>query len=253
MASDDSPFQITACCADHIGDRQDQQDRVAILTSPHRPGSLLAVVADGMGGRTGGRLASDQVIATARNLFDERPEPGIDGRSLLAAIVAETHTIIRLTAVAAEKDPHSTFVALLVQGRRADWAYVGDSRLFHFRDGTLQHRTIDHSYGSAINAQGELIEGGPERRRFRSVLFSAVGARSGLRVDHGEADGLRAGDRFVLASDGLWNYVKEAEMASLLQDLPARDATRRMVDLARERARGKGDNLSLAVIKMEPA
>ncbi len=253
MPSDAATFKITACSADHIGDRQDQQDRVAVLTSRYWPGSLLALVADGMGGRTGGRLASDQVIATARNLFDDRPEAGMDGRGLLGAIVSEAHTVIRLTAVAAEKEPHSTLVALLVQGRRADWVHVGDSRLLHFLDGALLHRTIDHSYGSTLNASGALIEGGPERRRFRSVLFSALGARSELRIDYGEADGLRAGDSFVLASDGLWTYVKEPEMASLLQDLPAREAAQRMVDLARARARGKGDNLSLVVIKMEPA
>ncbi|MFN9806326.1 MAG: serine/threonine-protein phosphatase, partial [Betaproteobacteria bacterium] len=54
-------FKVAACIADHIGDRAEQQDRVALLTSPRNPGTLMAVVADGMGGRTGGRMASDQV------------------------------------------------------------------------------------------------------------------------------------------------------------------------------------------------
>ena len=51
-------FKVTACTAEHIGDRPDQQDRVAVLTSPRHPNSVLAVVSDGMGGRTGGRMAA---------------------------------------------------------------------------------------------------------------------------------------------------------------------------------------------------
>ena len=55
-----SSFQVNACVATHIGDRQDQQDRVAIITSPRNPGALLAIVADGMGGRTGGRAGAQE-------------------------------------------------------------------------------------------------------------------------------------------------------------------------------------------------
>jgi len=98
-------FKLTACVADHIGDRQDQQDRVAILTSRHYPGTLMAVVADGMGGRSGGRLASDQVMSTAKNLFDALPDHGTTTRDLLTQIATEAHAVIRLTALASEKEP----------------------------------------------------------------------------------------------------------------------------------------------------
>ena len=141
--------QSTLCVATHIGDRQDQQDRVAIITSPRNPGAVLAIVADGMGGRTGGRKAADQVISTAENLFQDMSHRDSTLRDLLLHLAAEAHTIIRLTAIAAEKEPHSTLCALIIQKQSAVWAHVGDSRLYYFRGGKLMHRTEDHTYAAA--------------------------------------------------------------------------------------------------------
>jgi len=245
-----SNFKISACVAEHIGDRLDQQDRVAILTSPHHPGTLMALLADGMGGRSGGRMASDQVLATAKNLFQELPDRGTTLRDILGQIATEAHAVIRLTALASEKEPHSTLVALIVQRDCAVWVHAGDSRLYHFRNGALEHRTIDHSFGSQLDADGQLIEGGPETERFKNILFSAIGIGHELRLDYGEVQDLRPGDSFVLASDGLWAYFSEREIGAIVHQLPARDAAESLVRLARERAQGGGDNLSVAIVKL---
>jgi len=247
-----SSFKVIACVAEHIGDRSDQQDRVAILTSPHHPGTLMALLADGMGGRSGGRIASDQVLATAKNLFQELPDRSKTMREMLGQIATEAHAVIRLTALASEKEPHSTIVALIVQRDSAIWVHAGDSRLYHFRDGALAHKTIDHSYGSQLNAEGQLVEGGPETERYKNILFSAIGIGHELRLDYGEVQDLRPGDSFVLASDGLWAYFSEREMGAIVHQLPARDAAEALVYQARERARGGGDNLSVAIVKLVP-
>ncbi|SPE25332.1 Protein serine/threonine phosphatase [Burkholderiales bacterium] len=244
-------FKVTACVAEHIGDRADQQDRVAILTSPHHPGTLMALLADGMGGRSGGRMASDQVLATAKNLFQELPDQGTTARDMLGQIASEAHAVIRLTALASEKEPHSTLVALLLQRDCAVWVHAGDSRLYYFRDGSLVHKTIDHSYGSQLDAEGKLVEGGPETERFKNILFSAIGIGHELRLDYGQAQELQPGDSFVLASDGLWAYFSEREIGAAAHRHPAREAAESLVRQARERARGYGDNLSVAIIKLE--
>jgi len=244
-------FKVTACVADHIGDRKDQQDRVAVLTSPNRPGTLLALIADGMGGRSGGRMASDQVMATAQNLFQELPDKGAPTRELLRQIATESHAVIRLTALASEKEPHSTLVAVLLQKESATWIHVGDSRLYHFRDGALVSKTIDHSYGSRLNAEGQLVEGGPETDRYKNILFSALGIGHDLRLDIGEVTDLRPGDCFLLASDGLWAYFTERELGNIVQNAPVREASQTLITLARERAQGGGDNLSVAIVKLE--
>jgi serine/threonine protein phosphatase PrpC len=61
------PIIVDACAAQHQGDRKEQQDRVAIFPHPSKKGVALAVVADGMGGHTGGALAAAQVIHTSKN------------------------------------------------------------------------------------------------------------------------------------------------------------------------------------------
>ncbi len=244
-------FKVTACVAEHVGDRADQQDRVAILTSPQRPGAILALVADGMGGRSGGRMASDQVMSTAKSLFDEPPDKEQSETEFLRQIAEESHSVIRLTAIASEKEPHSTLVAVLIQSGSAVWVHAGDSRLYHFRDGVLAHKTVDHSYGSRIASDGTLVEGGPETSRYKNILFSAIGIGHELRVDFGELRNLRAGDAFVLSSDGLWAYFSESEIGLTVHQLSPREAAQQLIDEARERAKGYGDNLSIAIVKLE--
>jgi serine/threonine protein phosphatase PrpC len=257
MSSSEAPkpgsrFKVTACVADHIGDRADQQDRVALFTSEHRPGCLLAVLADGMGGRSGGRLASDQVLSTAGNLFDAPPEHGQEPRELLSQIANEAHAVIRLTAIASEKEPHSTLVALHLHREAAIWIHAGDSRLYHVRGGRLAQRTIDHSYASRITADGRLVEVGAVTDRLKNVLFSALGIGHELRLDFGSVTDLQAGDAFLLGSDGLWAHFTDREIAATVSRHPVREAAQVLVDEARRRARGGGDNLSIALVKLEP-
>lgn len=246
-----SRFKVTACIAEHVGDRTDQQDRVALLTSRRNPGALLAIVADGMGGRSGGRMASDQVIATAESLFNELSEKDASLRGLLEQIAAEAHTVIRLTAIASEMEPHSTIVALIVKKDYAIWAHAGDSRLYFFRAGRLVLRTQDHTYAAKLRAEGKLPAAEAAARKYKNVLVSALGISRDPQLEIGEATDLRVGDAFLLASDGLWAYFEDHELGSLLHSLPPRAASDHLVRIARERAQGHGDNLALAIVKLE--
>src|SRR3954469_14433739 len=139
-------LQIEAATGTHIGDKKEQQDRLAVLPGMRGQGSLLALVADGMGGLTGGTMAAEQVISTARQLFDTWAPATEPGETLLRTVAEEAHVAIRLCRFTSEQEPHSTLAALLVQGERADWAHSGDSRVYHFRGDALLYRTVDHSY-----------------------------------------------------------------------------------------------------------
>lgn len=246
-------FTVNACVATHIGDRQDQQDRVAIITSPRNPGALLAIVADGMGGRTGGRLAADQVISTAENLFQDMSHRDSTLRDLLLHLAAEAHTIIRLTAIAAEKEPHSTLCALVIQKQSAVWAHVGDSRLYFFRDGRLLHRTDDHTYAQQLRGEGRHQDAKLADVRYKNILVSALGIDNQKpKVAISEENGLAVGDVFLLASDGLWAYFSDEELADVLTSMAPRQASEHLVSIARERAGGRGDNASLAIVRLDP-
>ena len=107
-------FRLAAATGLHKGDRPYQQDQVLLSAHPRAPGCLLAVVADGMGGRSGGRKASDQVLLTAQQLF-ARYKPGRDEPvAMLRQLLDEAHTVIKLTAVSSEQEPHSTLAAFLM-------------------------------------------------------------------------------------------------------------------------------------------
>jgi serine/threonine protein phosphatase PrpC len=245
-------FKVNVCVAQHIGDRQEQQDRVAIITSPRNPGAMLAIVADGMGGRTGGRMAADQVVSTAENLFKDMTERDSTFRDMLLHLAAEAHTVIRLTAISSEKEPHSTLCALIIKKNYAIWAHAGDSRLYFFRGAKLVHRTEDHTYAEQLRLEGRYEDAEIASGRYKNILVSALGINKKPKIVIGEDAALREGDTFLLASDGMWAYFEDDELAEILQQLSPRDASERLVSLARERAEGRGDNLSVAIIKLEP-
>jgi PPM family protein phosphatase len=247
-----SHFKVSACFADHIGDRSEQQDRVAILTSARHPNALLAVVADGMGGRTGGKMAADQVISTVKHVFEDLGEEDAGGLpGLLKQMADEAHTVIKLSALSSEKEPHSTFATLIVRRKYAIWAHAGDSRIYHFRNGSLLHQTEDQTYGNHLRAEGKLDEAKVADAKMRNVLVSALGLKRPPNLIITEANNLQIGDAFLICSDGLWAYFDVNELGQNLAQRPPREACDALIKTARERARGRGDNISLAIVKLD--
>jgi serine/threonine protein phosphatase PrpC len=139
-------FRLIASTGIHKGDREYQQDQVALISHERFNGCVLGVVADGMGGRSGGRKASDQVMMTARQLFERYSPETDDPAAMLKNMVQEAHIVIRLTAISSEQEPHSTIAAFLINPRGdCHWVHAGDSRIYHFEGARLTFRTSDHS------------------------------------------------------------------------------------------------------------
>lgn len=247
------PITVDACAAQHQGDRKEQQDRVAILPHARKRGVALAVVADGMGGHTGGALAAEQVIHTARNNLDHFSPEDESPQCLLENSMREAHTMIKASRFMNEKDPHSTAVMLLIQPGQITWAHCGDSRLYHFRGSRLLGRTVDHSYVEHLVAVGRITPEQALTHPNRNVLLTSLGGQDEPKFDFAETADVAAGDAFVLCSDGLWGYFDDEELATLVAANSARNACEILIDQARKRAGGGGDNLSLAVIKLVEA
>lgn len=241
---------VDACAAQHQGDRKEQQDRVTILAHPRKKGVALAVVADGMGGHTGGALAAEQVIHTSRSNFEHFSPADESARCLLENSMREAHTMIKASRFMNEKDPHSTAVMLLLQPGRVSWGHCGDSRLYRFRGRELLGRTVDHSFVEHLVAVGKITPAQALTHPNRNVLMTSLGGQDEPRFDFADTADLQAGDSFMLCSDGVWAYFNEAEMGDLLAGNSARTACEKIIDLARQRASGSGDNLSLAVIRL---
>lgn len=245
-------YKLSAATGIHKGDRQYQQDQVVFLTHPRASGCALGVVADGMGGRSGGRKASDQVMLTAKQLF-ERYNPGEDNPGdILRQIAMESHLVIKLTALSSEQEPHSTFAAFLINPQGdCHWMTAGDSRIYHFRYDKLVSRTKDHSHVQALVDRGELHEKDADSHPLSNILTSCLGIEQDPALTQHTIDQLEPGDVLMACSDGLWHYFSTAELGMVLSSLSPREAAEFLVNKARERAQGGGDNLSLAIAKME--
>ena len=246
-----SQYKIEAGTGQHIGDRQEQQDRAALFAAPHAPGYMMAVVADGMGGKSGGALAAEQVIRTAKQLFDEF-YPGNDVRALLENIVNEAHTVIKLSGVSAEKEPHSTLVALVITpAQEAIWAHVGDSRLYRFSGPNFSAKTKDHSYVEKLVDEGKLAPEEAKYHKLSNILINVLGSSTTPPyVTIGQHSPLKANDNFLLCSDGLWHYFDDAELSAAVAANSPRQASELLIRKARERADGRGDNCTFAIVKL---
>jgi serine/threonine protein phosphatase PrpC len=248
-----SGYRLTASTGIHKGDRDYQQDQVALIKHGRVNGCILGIVADGMGGRSGGRKASDQVMMTARQLFERYDPQTDDAVATLTQVVQEAHIVIKLTAISAEEEPHSTLAAFIINaGGDCHWAHTGDSRIYHYRGSTFVKRTVDHSYVQALVNRGEITEEEASVHPQSNILMGCLGTENDPPIDFHFIPKLTAGDALLACSDGVWHYFNNNEIGSVLSSLSAREATEFLIEKARSRAHGGGDNLSLVIVKLEP-
>ncbi|MDO9003090.1 MAG: protein phosphatase 2C domain-containing protein [Aquabacterium sp.] len=245
-------YRLVAATGIHKGDRPYQQDQVEILPHPRAPGCLLAVVADGMGGKSGGRKAADQVIMTSRQVFDRYVPSKDEAGQNLQQLVEESHLMIKLTAIAFEEEPHSTVAAFIVNpDLSAVLVHAGDSRVYHFRGPELAHRTMDHSFVQRLVNEGQITEEEANVHPQSNLLTGCLGTQQDPPTTIQHIHQLEVGDSLLACSDGLWHYFTPKELGAIVHTLPPREAAEMLVGKARHRARAGGDNLSLALVRIE--
>jgi len=247
-----TPFRIDAGTAQHIGNRPQQNDRTALFTGARAPGYVLAVLADGVGGSA----ASEQVLHTAKQVFDQfKPgdHPSIERlEELLREIVHETHLIIKMNAVAAQAESHASFVGLVLTPHgQAVWAHVGDSRLYRFCNGTCMARTSDAAYVEHLMDSDKLPLDAARNHRKSKILLNLLGnSRKEPFVAVDSHQGVGPGDSFLLCSDGLWHFFTDAELGAAISKSSPRQASEMLIEKAGERSQGKGGNCTMAIIKL---
>lgn len=211
-------------------------------------GPNLVAVADGVGGGPSGEVASAIVIRTLAAL-DSGSRPAAPGEALRAAVEAADQGI----RAAIESDPRldgmgTTLTAMLADGDGLDLVHVGDSRAYAWRDGALTQLTRDDTYVQGLVDKGVISPAEARAHPQRALVTQAVHG-AGVTPAY-LAVKPQQGDRYLLCSDGLSDYVDDEAIARTLQD--QRDLTQcahQLVQLAL--AAGAPDNVSVILADVE--
>jgi len=220
--------------------RSNNQD--SAYAGPH-----LLVVADGMGGHAGGDIASSVAVAHLAPLDDEAHGPDDALEELATALNGAHEELLAL----AEDNPAlaglgTTVTALLRSGNKLAMAHIGDSRAYLLREGELTQVTTDHSFVQHLVNTGKLTPEEAERHPQRSVLLRVLGDFDMEIVPDLSVREARAGDRWMLCSDGLSGVVSHDTMADALRDVDDAGAcAEKLVDLALRG--GAPDNITVVV------
>jgi len=226
------------------GGRPTQQDELVCLHDAATDARLL-VLADGMGGDGAGELAAAGVITVTRRLWEQGLWRGQPGPLFLETLCQAAHMELRRCGEAlAGAEPHSTVVALLLHGRRACWAHVGDSRLYRFQGRRCLGRTEDHSVVQWKVARGELQVEAMGEDAEQHMLLRGLGGPRPPQVEHGFA-ALRPGQSFVLCSDGVWERLSTAELGRLARRRNLGQSLEAALACAVQRGGADGDNVAL--------
>ena len=209
-------------------------------------GPHLLAMADGMGGHAGGDVASSTVIGALVRLDGE----SLSGRDVTHALLDRIHAANTEIGDQVHADPQldgmgTTLIALLRAGDKIVLAHIGDSRAFMVRDGVVTQITKDHSFVQNLVDEGRITadeaQTHPQRSLVTRVLTGAPDDEPDLVVRQG-----RIGDRYVIASDGLTDYVARDTIHEILTTTPdPGDAADRLVALALRA--GAPDNVTVVV------
>lgn len=208
------------------------------------------VVADGMGGHTGGDVASQRVVSALNDLAP------VDDFAIFVEQLEDCLLRVNdelVDKVAGTERVIGTTVAGLVLHQAFYFIYwCGDSRIYLFRDGRLRQQTIDHTYTQALVEQGKLRPEQIKQHPDNNIITRAVGADRQLFVDM-DLRNLQAGDQFLICSDGLDKELDEDEMEAWLAQGEGGIETTAQNLLDRALARGGRDNVTLILVKVVPA
>lgn len=234
--------------------RSNNQDNLSISMASNleqwkRRGHLF-IVADGMGAHAAGELASKLAVDYIPHLYAKYDD--LPAAEALRKSVVDANTEIHKRGQANEEfhNMGTTCSVLLLSPLGAIVAHVGDSRVYRQRQNRLEQLTFDHSLVWEMKKNGQLTEAELIAGKIpRNVITRSLGPYTETKVDLEGPFPIMVNDCFLLCSDGLTGLVEDAEIGSLMANLPPEEAARVMVDLAN--LRGGHDNVTCVVVQVK--
>jgi len=221
----------------------------------------LYIVADGMGGHQGGGFASKKVLELILYELD-RLEQMQDTTQPLQTLEERTITQFRLLRALQRanqslfeislKEPNlrgmgTTLTALQFDERFANIAHIGDSRAYLMRNGAVTQLTEDHSWVQEQVKMGLLTLEEAKNHPLKNIITRSMGHERDVKVDLSKTE-YKAGDKFLLCSDGLTNMVAEEEIYKIARENALQDAISRMIQRANEE--GGYDNITIVLLEV---
>lgn len=238
-----------------VGDRKENQDRVAVLRSN---GTVVLMVVDGMGGHSHGANAAQLTIDTVEQCFSSTRTPLIDPQGFLTTALSLAHDAVVELGVKLPLDqrPRATCAICAVQDEGSFWAHVGDSRIYQLRDGDVVARTRDHSHVELLLREGVIEENQMSSHPMRNLVECCLGGDSPLpETSISGRHGLEAGDALIVCTDGLWSGVAENMLAALAtdRDVELEAALQQLAETAVANGAPHSDNTSVCALRFTRA
>lgn len=249
---------ITAKLITDVGCVRDHNEDCAYIDGNNR----FFIVADGMGGHAAGEVASAMAVDSVRMELERVASqvdafamaPSEPGRrtvsSLLEAAVLSAHEKVFLRGQS-EPDKEgmgTTLDVLLVAGREAFIAHVGDSRTYVIRENEIEQVTTDHTMAELKHLQGEMTAEEALVSPMKTILVNAIGVGPEVGVEPGHIQ-LAVGEKLILCSDGLHDYFPDpVELAQIIADNGLDEALQLLVNAAKER--GGHDNITAVLLEI---
>ena len=198
-----------------LGDRQDNQDRAAVVVSES---AALMLVFDGMGGHSDGARAAETGMKVVQDLFMAAPQPIFDPQGFLYMALSAAHDeVVRIGSdVAVDFRPRATCALCLVQEGGAFWAHIGDSRIYQVRHSAVLERSRDHSHVEVLVQEGAITEEEALDHPMRNFVECCIGGDApvpDMSITNRKI--LHHGDVLLACSDGLWSGLTDNDMAQI--------------------------------------
>lgn len=201
-----------------VGDREDNQDRVSIAVGDK---TALLIVIDGMGGHSDGSRAADTALKSLLDSFQQTSLPMFDPLGFLHMALSRAHDDVAKLGNGQSIDarPRATIAVCLVQEGAAYWAHVGDSRVYHIRQGKMLRRTRDHSHVELLLREGKITEEELPNHPMRNFVECCLGGDPAIpEMTIGPRQLLQPGDVLLLCTDGIWANLRDLDIAGFFRD-----------------------------------
>lgn len=234
-----------------LGGREENQDRVSAAVAEH---SALLVVVDGMGGHANGAKAAEVTQQVILEAFWHTPHPIFDPMGFLHLTLGRAHEeVVKLGAhLSIEHRPRATCAVCVVQQGATWWAHVGDSRLYHLRQGAVVSRTRDHSHVELLLREGLITADQAQVHPMRNFVECCLGGDPILPdMALAKRRPLEPNDVLFVCTDGMWAGVRDTEIASELSapGVPLRQTLMELAERAVVRTGAASDNTSAAALR----